>query len=77
MTALGSRGDGFAAPDGAETIHLVVWVPWGQTASRTAAAVAVSDQTVRHSAEEGFWTLADETGSEADVAMISPPAPTA
>jgi 4a-hydroxytetrahydrobiopterin dehydratase len=64
-------------PDGAGTIHLVVWVPWDQAESRIAAAVAVGGRIVRHNVEEGFWTLADAVGNEVDVAMTSPPDPAA
>jgi 4a-hydroxytetrahydrobiopterin dehydratase len=62
-------------PDGAGTIHLVVWVPWDQAESRIAAAVAAGGRIVRHNVEEGFWTLADAVGNEVDVAMTSPPDP--
>jgi 4a-hydroxytetrahydrobiopterin dehydratase len=64
-------------PDGAGTIHLVVWVPWDQAAPRIAAAVAAGGRIVRHNVEEGFWTLADAAGNEVDVSATSPPDPAA
>jgi 4a-hydroxytetrahydrobiopterin dehydratase len=64
-------------PDGAGTLHLVVWVPWDQAESRVAAAVAAGGQIVRHNVEEGFWTLSDAAGNAVDVAMTSPPDPAA
>lgn len=64
-------------PDGAGTIHLVVWVPWDQAESRVAAAVAAGGRIVRHNVEEGFWTLSDPAGNEADVATTSAPDPAA
>jgi 4a-hydroxytetrahydrobiopterin dehydratase len=61
-------------PDGAGTIHLVVWVPWDLTESRIQAGVAAGGRIVRHNVEEGFWTLADPAGNEVDIATTSPPA---
>jgi 4a-hydroxytetrahydrobiopterin dehydratase len=60
-------------PDGAGTIHLVVWVPWDQAESRVEAALAAGGRLVRYDAEEAFWTLADPAGNEVDVATTSAP----
>jgi Glyoxalase-like domain len=61
--------------DGAGTIHLVVWVPWDEAASRVEAALGAGGRLVRHNTEEGFWTLADPAGNEVDVAATSAPNP--
>ncbi len=61
--------------DGKGTMHLVVWVPWDEAESRVAAALAAGGRIVRHNTEEGYWTLADPAGNEADVAATSPPSP--
>jgi 4a-hydroxytetrahydrobiopterin dehydratase len=60
-------------PDGAGTIHIVVWVPWDQAESRIAAGLAAGGRVVRHNVEEGFWTLADPAGNEVDIATTSAP----
>ena len=60
-------------PDGAGTIHLVVWVPWDQAESRVAAGLAAGGRLVRRNLEEDFWTLADPAGNEVDVATTSAP----
>jgi hypothetical protein len=60
-------------PDGAGTVHLVVWVPWEEAESRVAAGVAAGGRIVRHNVEEMFWTLADPAGNEVDVATTSAP----
>lgn len=60
-------------PDGAGTIHLVVWVPWDEAESRVAAGLAAGGRVVRHNLEENFWTLADPAGNEVDVATSSAP----
>jgi 4a-hydroxytetrahydrobiopterin dehydratase len=59
--------------DSAGTIHLVVWVPWDEAASRVEAGIAAGGRLVRHNAEEGFWTLADPAGNEVDIATTSAP----
>jgi 4a-hydroxytetrahydrobiopterin dehydratase len=59
--------------DGAGTVHLVVWVPWDEAESRVAAALAAGGRIVRHVPEELFWTLADPTGNEVDLATTSAP----
>ena len=59
--------------DGAGTIHLVVWVPWDDAASRVAAGLAAGGRLVRHNLEEIFWTLADPAGNEVDIATTSAP----
>jgi 4a-hydroxytetrahydrobiopterin dehydratase len=59
--------------DGAGTIHLVVWVPWDQAASRLEAALAAGGRIVRENAEEHFWTLADPAGNEIDLATTPAP----
>ncbi|HEX2221153.1 MAG TPA: VOC family protein [Candidatus Limnocylindria bacterium] len=59
--------------DGAGTIHLVVWVPWDEAASRVEAGIAAGGRLVRHNVEEGFWTLADPAGNEVDIATTSAP----
>ena len=60
--------------DGAGTIHLVVWVPWDQAASRVEAGLAAGGRLVRHNVEEAFWTLADPAGNEVDIATTMAPA---
>ncbi len=62
-------------PDGAGTIHLVVWVPWDQAEARLAAGLAAGGRLVRHNVEEKFWTLADPAGNEIDLATTSAPDP--
>jgi 4a-hydroxytetrahydrobiopterin dehydratase len=60
--------------DGNGTMHLVVWLPWDEAASRVEAGIAAGGRLVRHNVEEGFWTLADPAGNEVDIATTSPPA---
>jgi 4a-hydroxytetrahydrobiopterin dehydratase len=60
-------------PDGAGTMHLVVWVPWDQVEARIQAALAAGGRLVRHNVEEAFWTIADPAGNEVDIATTSPP----
>lgn len=60
-------------PDGAGTVHLVVWVPWDLAESRIEAGVAAGGRIVRHNVEEGFWTLADPAGNEIDIGTTSAP----
>jgi 4a-hydroxytetrahydrobiopterin dehydratase len=60
-------------PDGAGTIHLVVWVPWDEAESRVTAGLAAGGRMVRHDLEEDFWTLADAAGNEVDVATTPAP----
>lgn len=62
-------------PDGAGTVHFVVWVPWDEAESRVAAGVAAGGRIVRRNDEENFWTLADPAGNEVDVATTSAPEP--
>lgn len=64
-------------PDGAGTMHVVVWVPWDAAESRVQAGLAAGGRLVRHNVEEGFWTLADPAGNEVDVATTSAPVPEA
>jgi 4a-hydroxytetrahydrobiopterin dehydratase len=59
--------------DGAGTMHLVIWVPWDQAASRVEAGIAAGGRLVRHNAEEQFWTLADPVGNEVDIATTTAP----
>jgi 4a-hydroxytetrahydrobiopterin dehydratase len=59
--------------DGAGTMHLVVWVPWDAAESRVEAGLAAGGRLVRHSVEEGFWTLADPVGNEVDIATTVAP----
>jgi 4a-hydroxytetrahydrobiopterin dehydratase len=59
--------------DGAGTIHLVVWVPWDEAEARVAAGLATGGRVVRHNLDENFWTLADPSGNEVDIATTSPP----
>jgi 4a-hydroxytetrahydrobiopterin dehydratase len=59
--------------DGKGTVHLVVWVPWDEAASRVNAGIAAGGRLVRHNVEEGFWTLADPAGNEVDVATTNAP----
>ena len=60
--------------DGEGTIHLVVWVPWDEAASRVEAGLAAGGRLVRHDVEEGFWTLADPAGNQVDIATTMAPA---
>ena len=60
-------------PDGAGTIHLVVWVPWDEVVARVEAGLEAGGRVVRHNVEEGFWTLADPAGNEVDVTSTSAP----
>lgn len=60
-------------PDGAGTMHLVVWVPWDQVEARVEAALAAGGRLVRENTEERFWTLADPAGNEVDIATTSAP----
>jgi 4a-hydroxytetrahydrobiopterin dehydratase len=63
-------------PDGAGTVHLVVWVPWDAAEARVAAGLAAGGRLVRRNEEEKFWTLADPVGNEVDIATTSAPDPT-
>ncbi|MGH2812615.1 MAG: VOC family protein [Actinomycetota bacterium] len=58
---------------GQGTIHLVIWIPWDEAASRVDAGVSAGGRVVRHNVEEGFWTLADPAGNEVDIATTSAP----
>jgi 4a-hydroxytetrahydrobiopterin dehydratase len=55
-------------PDGGGAIHVPVWVPYEQAEVRVAAALAAGGRMVREEFAPVWWTLADATGNEADVA---------
>ena len=55
-------------PDGGGAIHLAVWVPFAQAEARIAAALAAGGRMVRDEFAPSWWTLADATGNEADIA---------
>jgi len=58
-------------PDGGGAIHVAVWVPEEQAEKRVAAALAAGGRLVRDDFAPSWWTLADASGNEADVATIA------
>jgi 4a-hydroxytetrahydrobiopterin dehydratase len=55
---------------GGGAIHVAVWVPSEQAEARVAAALAAGGRMVRDDFAPAWWTLADVSGNEADVATI-------
>jgi 4a-hydroxytetrahydrobiopterin dehydratase len=55
-------------PDGGGSIHVAVWVPYEQAEARIAAALAAGGRMVRDEFAPSWWTLADASGNEADIA---------
>ncbi len=55
-------------PDGGGSIHVAVWVPYEQAEPRIAAALAAGGRMVRDEFAPSWWTLADASGNEADIA---------
>jgi 4a-hydroxytetrahydrobiopterin dehydratase len=54
-------------PDGG-AIHVAIWVPYEQAEARVAAALAAGGRMVRDEFAPSWWTLADASGNEADIA---------
>jgi 4a-hydroxytetrahydrobiopterin dehydratase len=57
-------------PDGGGAIHLAIWVPYEQAEARIAAALAAGGRMVRDEFAPSWWTLADASGNEADIATV-------
>jgi 4a-hydroxytetrahydrobiopterin dehydratase len=55
-------------PDGGGSIHVAIWVPYEQAEARIAAALAAGGRMVRDEFAPAWWTLADASGNEADIA---------
>jgi 4a-hydroxytetrahydrobiopterin dehydratase len=55
-------------PDGGGAIHVAIWVPYEQAEARIAAALAAGGRMVRDKFAPSWWTLADASGNEADIA---------
>ena len=55
-------------PDGGGSIHVAIWVPYEQAEARIAAALAAGGRMVRDEFAPSWWTLADASGNEADIA---------
>jgi 4a-hydroxytetrahydrobiopterin dehydratase len=49
-------------------IHVAVWVPFEEAEARITAALAAGGRMVRDEFAPAWWTLADATGSEVDLA---------
>jgi 4a-hydroxytetrahydrobiopterin dehydratase len=56
--------------DGGGAIHIAVWVPYEQAEARIAAAIAAGGHLVRDDFAPSWWTLADASGNEADIATV-------
>jgi len=54
--------------DGGGAIHVAVWVPYERAEARIAAAVAAGGRVVRDEFAPSWWTLADASGNEVDIA---------
>ena len=54
--------------DGGGAIHVAIWVPYEQAEARVAAALAAGGRMVRDEFAPAWWTLADASGNEADIA---------
>jgi 4a-hydroxytetrahydrobiopterin dehydratase len=54
--------------DGGGAIHVAIWVPYEQAEARIAAALAAGGRMVRDEFAPSWWTLADASGNEADIA---------
>jgi 4a-hydroxytetrahydrobiopterin dehydratase len=57
-------------PDGGGSIHVAIWVPYEQAEARIAAALAAGGRMVRDEFAPSWWTLADASGNEADIATV-------
>jgi 4a-hydroxytetrahydrobiopterin dehydratase len=55
-------------PDGGGAIHVAIWVPHEEAKARIAAALAAGGRMVRDEFAPAWWTLADASGNEADIA---------
>ena len=55
-------------PDGGGAIHVAIWVPYEQAEARIGAALAAGGRMVRDEFAPSWWTLADASGNEADIA---------
>jgi 4a-hydroxytetrahydrobiopterin dehydratase len=71
----GGRGPSFwfeqmkePRPDGGGAIHVAIWVPYEQAEARIAAALAARGRMVRDQFAPSWWTLADASGNEVDIA---------
>jgi 4a-hydroxytetrahydrobiopterin dehydratase len=69
------RGPGFwfeqmrePRADGGGAIHVAIWVPYEQAETRIAAALAAGGRMVRDEFAPSWWTLADASGNEVDIA---------
>jgi 4a-hydroxytetrahydrobiopterin dehydratase len=54
--------------DGGGAIHVAIWVPFEEAQARIAAALAAGGRMVRDEFAPSWWTLADASGNEADIA---------
>jgi len=54
--------------DGGGAIHVAVWVPYERAEARIAAALAAGGRVVRDEFAPSWWTLADASGNEVDIA---------
>ena len=54
--------------DGGGAVHVAIWVPYEQAEARIAAALAAGGHMVRDEFAPAWWTLADASGNEADIA---------
>ena len=52
---------------GRNRMHVAVWVPFEQAASRVEAAIAAGGRVIYDQHAPAWWTLADPEGNEADV----------
>jgi 4a-hydroxytetrahydrobiopterin dehydratase len=57
-------------PDGGGAIHVAIWVPHEQAEARIGAALAAGGRMVRDEFAPSWWTLADASGNEADIATV-------
>ena len=55
-------------PGGGGAIHVAIWVPYERAEARIAAALAAGGRMVRDEFAPSWWTLADASGNEADIA---------
>ena len=57
-------------PDGNGAIHVAIWVPLEQAASRIEAALAAGGRIVHEANAPAWWTLEDPVGNQADIATL-------
>jgi len=57
-------------PDGKGAIHVAIWVPLEQAASRIEAALAAGGRIVHEANAPAWWTLEDPSGNQADIATL-------